>query len=194
MENMEQQVYDACVEGTMAAFQSYYEENSSVLQQKTASCETPLHLASQFKHKELALQMLQWNPSLVTKKDCKGETPLHKACQVGEQQIVRQMLVINCRLPSMLNNANESALFIACSRGHLKVASEICARMASLAWDEKGALACLHLAATDGDSGYFRVLGCEIGFTLVYALKQGVPVLPNPHTPTRVTFHLSYCT
>ncbi|RWR77680.1 ankyrin repeat-containing protein ITN1-like protein [Cinnamomum micranthum f. kanehirae] len=156
MENMEQRVYDACATGNEAKFRSYVEENQSVLEQMTASCEIPLHLASKFKCKELAFQILGRDSSLVTKKDCEGETPLHKACRVGELEIVKQMLVCNPSVSSMLNNANKSALFIACEHKHFKVASEICNAMPSLSWDEKGALACLHLAATEGDPGIVR--------------------------------------
>ncbi|RWR77678.1 ankyrin repeat-containing protein BDA1-like protein [Cinnamomum micranthum f. kanehirae] len=153
---MEGRLFQVCEKGDTLTFQKLYDTDNSVLQQRApGSLDTPLHLASRSKHKELASMILRLQPNMAMATNNKGETPLHEACRVGEMKIVKQLLDACPCVAYMLNLAKESALYIACCFGYSEVASELCKRMNFRAWDEIGA-SCLRIAASEGYTDILR--------------------------------------
>ncbi|XXG56388.1 hypothetical protein AAC387_Pa03g3806 [Persea americana] len=153
---MEGPMFQACENGDTLTFQKLYDTDNSVLQQRTTgSLDTPLHLASRSKHKELAWTILRLQPDMAMATNNKGDTPLHEATRAGEMKIVKQLLDACPCVAYMLNLAKESALYIACYFGYSEVASELCKRMNFRAWDEIGA-SCVRIAASEGYTEILR--------------------------------------
>ena len=83
------------------------------------------------------------------------------ACRVGGFEIIELVLNHRPNRARWLIRAKESALLIACSRGHSQVAFKLANTLPSLAWDQSGSLACLLMAASEGDTGEFNLSsGC----------------------------------
>ncbi|XXG56383.1 hypothetical protein AAC387_Pa03g3802 [Persea americana] len=154
---MEGRLLHALTMGDTEAVQTLYEENSSILRQKTTEEDTPLHLASRSRSNrtELVSKILRWRPLMAIETNSRKDAPLHDACRVGDLEIVKLLLDAHPCVAYMLNTAKESAFFIACSRGHMEVASELCHRMDFRAWDEIGA-SCLRIAASKGFTDMVR--------------------------------------
>ncbi|XXG56397.1 hypothetical protein AAC387_Pa03g3811 [Persea americana] len=149
---MQHLLLEACATGDTITFSNLHTEDGSVLDQRTGSQDTPLHLASRFNHKELASMIINLQPDMAVTRNEEEETPLHEACRAGGFDIIELLLNHRPSLAYCRNRAKESALLIACSRGHSQVAFKLANMLPSLAWDQSGSLACLLMAASEGDT------------------------------------------
>lgn len=157
---MDCQLLQACENGDLGEFQRLYDENNSILDHKISGLqESPLHLASRYKHRDLVSRILDLKKHTVMATNGQEDTPLHVACQVGEPEIVKLLLKASPSVPDMLNGAKENALYIACSSGHSEVALDLCKEMKFTARNESEA-SCLRIAITKGYTGDFHGLGC----------------------------------
>ncbi|XXG56378.1 hypothetical protein AAC387_Pa03g3799 [Persea americana] len=147
---MDCQLLQACENGDLGEFQRLYDENNSILDHKISGLqESPLHLASRYKHRDLVSRILDLKKHTVMATNGQEDTPLHVACQVGEPEIVKLLLKASPSVPDMLNGAKENALYIACSSGHSEVALDLCKEMKFTARNESEA-SCLRIAITKG--------------------------------------------
>ncbi|XXG56409.1 hypothetical protein AAC387_Pa03g3820 [Persea americana] len=161
---MQHDLYEACAMGDTVTFSKLHQTDGSVLDQRTAgSQDTPLHIASLFNHKELASVIINLQPNLLMTSNREEETPLHVACRVGGFDIIELVLNHRPNLARWLNRAKESALLIACCRGHSQVAFKLANTMPLLALDESGSLACLLMAASEGETGEFLLIIWLVG-------------------------------
>ncbi|XXG56405.1 hypothetical protein AAC387_Pa03g3816 [Persea americana] len=181
---MQHILLEACATGDTFTFSNLHEEDRSVLDQRNGSQDTPLHLASRFNHKELASMIINLQPDMVVTRNDEEETPLHEACRAGGFDIIELLLNQRPSLAYCRNRAKESALLIACSRGHSQVAFKLANTLPSLAWDQSGSLACLLMAASEGDTAA-KMKSTEIFDFLVR--KPGMKVhAPNKEGMTAI--------
>lgn len=157
--DMEFQLLQACEKGDLGEFQRLYDENNSILDHKISGLqESPLHLASRYRHRDLVSSILDLKKHAVMATNGQKDTPLHVACRVGGTEIVKLLLEASPSVPYMLNGAKESALYIACSSGHSEVALHLCNEMEFNARNESEA-SCLQIAIAKEYTGDFRWLG-----------------------------------
>ncbi|RWR77681.1 ankyrin repeat-containing-like protein [Cinnamomum micranthum f. kanehirae] len=146
----EEELIKICQLGNLEEFKGLYNRNNSILDRKISGLEeTPLHLASRFKHMVLVKEILKYGNHMAKARNGEEDTPLHVACRQGEKDIGEQLLNACSFLPYILNKDNQSALFVACSCGHKDLASLLCERMNFSAWDGISA-SCLRIASSKG--------------------------------------------
>lgn len=156
----EEELFEICQSGNLEKFKGLYSRNKSILDRKISGLEeTPLHLASRFKHTMLVEEILKYGNHMAKARNEEEDTPLHVACRQGERDIGEQLLNACSFLPYILNKDNQSALFVACSCGHMDLASLLCQRMNFSGWDGISA-SCLRIASSKGYKGNFHGLGC----------------------------------
>ena len=154
------QLFKICQSGDLEAFKMLCNRNNSILDRKISGLEeTPLHLASRFKHLVLLKEILKYGNHMAKARNGEEDTPLHVACRQGERDIVEELLKACSFLPYILNKDKHSALYLACSCGHKDLASLLCQRMIFSGRDGISA-SCLRIASSKGYKGNFHGLGC----------------------------------
>ncbi|XXG56391.1 hypothetical protein AAC387_Pa03g3807 [Persea americana] len=144
------QLFNICQSGDLEAFKMLYNQNNSILDRKISGLEeTPLHLASRFKHMVLVKEILKNGNHMAKARNGEEDTALHVACRQGERDIVEELLKACSFLPYILNKNKQSALYQACSCGHEDLASLLCQRMIFSGRDGISA-SCLRIASFKG--------------------------------------------
>jgi cytohesin len=87
-------IYDAARAGDLAKVKALLKNNPALAFSEDNAGATPLHIAAEFGHKDVA-DILLANKADVNAKDNMGATPLHKAAMVGGAYDVAELLLAN---------------------------------------------------------------------------------------------------
>jgi len=137
---------------------------------------TPLHLASQEGHVEIA-QLLVEHGADVAAQNKDGETPLHRAASRGDLDLAR-FLVEHGADAAAENKDGVTPLHWASLRGHLDLARFLVEHGADAAAQDKDGVTPLHLASSYGHFDLARFL-VEHGADAAAQRKDGVTPLDS---------------
>ncbi|KAL7216958.1 hypothetical protein ACSBR1_028815 [Camellia fascicularis] len=85
---MDQRLYNSAKSGHILHFKQLLNENPSLLLKLTPHENTPLHIATQFGHKNIVAEIYDRQQSLLAQPNLDGDTPLHVAARAGRISIV----------------------------------------------------------------------------------------------------------
>ncbi|KAJ7958567.1 putative Ankyrin repeat family protein [Quillaja saponaria] len=147
---MNQRLREAVILWDVQNFLSLIHEDPDIIDQTVLkSSDSILHLASEFGHEELVLEILKLRPKMASKLNLKMETPLFEACREGRVEIMKILLGINPCSVYQMNQQNKRPLFAACERGRYDVVMHMLLNFQRLLTLERdGFTTSLHVAAS----------------------------------------------
>lgn len=136
---MDPKLYKTVMSGDQNSFNELVKSDPNILLKVTTSQgDTILHVATKFKRKQMAEEILKQQPLLVYQRNSKGDTPLHIAARLGSEETVEFFIDFSTsaakspqvieggsanqdKLVRMVNSENETALHEAVKNDRYRV-------------------------------------------------------------------------
>uniref|UniRef100_A0ACD5W817 Uncharacterized protein n=1 Tax=Avena sativa TaxID=4498 RepID=A0ACD5W817_AVESA len=127
--------------------------NNVLTAQQDIDGNTPLHLASSFKHQSVFLQLFEANPAPVYLTDIDGLFPIHIAASMGALEIIVIVLDKYPRSAGLRTAQGKTFLHVAVEKGRLDIVEYVCTTV-SLAW-------ILNMRDNDGNTALYLAVQTE---------------------------------
>uniref|UniRef100_A0A6N2MST8 Uncharacterized protein n=1 Tax=Salix viminalis TaxID=40686 RepID=A0A6N2MST8_SALVM len=185
---MDSRLYRIAKSGNVFVLRQLLNENPRLLTKLTPQGNTPLHIAVQFGHKGVVVEIYKRCGSLLTRLNSSGDSPLHVAARCGHLSIVdflvrevlsaesisaengktgkfdmlrqgnKLLLRVDPKLPCFENYAGESPLFLAAREGKKDILNQILISAPSSAHGGSEGQTALHAAVIERHSDITEIL------------------------------------
>ena len=155
-------LHEACRIGDLEKVQVILENSGFDVMKLDGSSNTPLHIAADNGHLNIAGKLIEFYDTNSGGKNCKGETPLHLACRSGHTQLA-QLLASKFSADVEAKDSNgDTSLHLACLFGHQGTVDLLCQQFGCNA-SSKGYAerSCLHHACAGGHTSLAEKLVLE---------------------------------
>jgi ankyrin repeat protein len=118
---------------------------------------TPLHLAIDRGHEDIAVLLIEEGPGVVNAQGSDSSTPLFYAANGGLDRVTKELLQSGAD-PNIACSNGCTPLMFAAEKGHLKVVTSLCEGGANILAENDHGSSCLHFAAQWGHADCVRYL------------------------------------
>ena len=150
-------LHEAALNGKLEKAKALLKVNPDlVFSQKSYASQTPLHLAAEYGHKDVA-ELLLANKAQVEAKAYGGWTPLLNAVVGGHKDLV-ELLLANKAAVNVEDDAGRTPLHVAAENGYTEIAELLLASKADVNAKNRDGDAPLHIAAAFGPKDMVELL------------------------------------
>ncbi|XP_051137603.1 ankyrin repeat-containing protein At2g01680-like [Andrographis paniculata] len=125
MKKLQNKLYEAATEGSVASLRELLEEDALILERDDyvaeGFLETPLHVAAMLGNADFVREMVRIKPQLTAELDSQQSIPLHLASSKGHVDVVRALLSADPRASLARDRNGFTPLHLAAVRGRLEV-------------------------------------------------------------------------